>query len=489
MNLTDFFRRDAAIEDHSLIDHSWMQNSGLAREDDPILNVESMKNPNNIKPELEVEWGLGAGDGDIGMDEPAGVVTRNIPEENLGDASAVILFARDMMNRGYRGRQVAASLKKKYPPALLKKASTGLRNLFALEGIVGRVLVDARGYKSCQAAIKATANSPFKGFIKYVYGCNCGDPHVLPMNDGGILGSIQASSGNGMDDFLGSGATATSKMVAHCHSTMMPIIAARGDLDKSDLDGTMVELMNLTPVPQGVISKIMAMPISNLAKARAAFRWLDKQVDAAEDRKYADAVDNSEFIVQQADNEIDIFDGPEAGIEVDGTNPALSTDIDYDPLGQNMFDGMGAIPGGMDEVEIVGEFGQEQLPVELMDERGSSALVEVNDPEEVFEQQDVEPAPVDMDVDFFGPGTMDISLDGEQEIPVDDAVQIFEPLDVNPQAGDMDATAPTLDNIDVDLADALSPEFEGIDEVELDDPTEVPDDLSVSLAPDMDIEL
>jgi hypothetical protein len=115
--------------------------------------------------------------------------------------------------------------------------------------------------------------------------------------------------------------------------------------------------------------------------------------------------------------------------------------------------------------------------------------VEVNDPEEAFEQQDVEQAPVDMDVDFFGPGTMDISLDGEQEVPVDDVAQVFEPLDVNPQAGGMDATAPTLDNIDVDLADALSPEFEGIDEVELDDPTEVPDDLFVSLAPDMDIEL
>jgi hypothetical protein len=233
----------------------------------------------------------------------------------------------------------------------------------------------------------------------------------------------------------------------------------------------------------------MAMPISNLAKARAAFRWLDKQVDAAEDRKYADVVDNSEFIVQQADNEIDIFDGPEAGIEVDGTNPSLSTDIDYDPLGQNMFDGMGAIPGGMDEVEVVGEFGQEQLPIELMDERGSSALVQVNDPEEVFEQQDIEPNQVDMDVGWFDQGAMDISLDGEQEVQVDDRAQVFEPLDVNPQAGGLDATAPTLDSIDVDLADALSPEFEGIDEVTLDDPTEVPDDLFVSLAPDMDIEL
>jgi len=303
MNLTNLLRRDAAIEDHSLVDHSWWgSGGGLARSENEILNINSIKNPNNIKPECELEWGLGGPD--INLDEPAGVVERNIPEDKLGDASAVIMFARDMMNRGYRGRQVAASLNQKFPTVTLAKAQKGLRAMFQLEGLVGRLMVDARGYKSCQAAVKAASHSPYKRFIKYVYGCNCGDHHNLPMNDTSIIGSVEKQSGNAMDDFLGEHKTA-SRMVSHCRSTMMPIMAA-GDLDKSDLDGTLIEMMNLTPVPQGVVKKLWAMKVSNLARVRAAFRWLDKQVDAAEDSKYSGNVKAGEFHLKQADNEIEL---------------------------------------------------------------------------------------------------------------------------------------------------------------------------------------
>jgi hypothetical protein len=340
MNLTAIFKRDAAVEDHSLVDHSWM-------DADSILDIESIRNPNNVKPQVEVEWGLGGPD--VDLNEPAGVVKRNL-EEGIGDADSVILFARDMMNRGLRGRQVVASLRGKYPPALLAKAQKGLRAMFALEGLVGRIMVDARGYKSCQAAMKAVANSPYKRFVKYVYGCNCGDSHNLPMNDMGLFDNVKASSGNGFDDFL-AGEKSTAKLASHCRSTMMPIFAS-GDLDKSMLDGTLIEMMNLTPVPQSVVNQVTAMSISNLEKVRMAFRWLDKKVDAAEDSRYAGVVeDSSEFKLLRADNEVDLVGVPETDIFVDG-NPgevevelfdSPQIDVEMDQFLEKEFDGIDVV--------------------------------------------------------------------------------------------------------------------------------------------------
>jgi hypothetical protein len=274
---------------------------------------------------------------EVNMDEPAGVVQRNIPEENIGDADSVIFFARELMNKGLRGRQVAASLKSRYPANLLAHASKGLRSMFAMEGLVGRVMVDARGYKNCQAALKAVANSPYKRFIKYVYGCSCGEPHVLQSSDNGAIDVVKASTGNGFDDFMASDEKRTaSKMVSHCRSTMMPMIAAQGDLDKSYLDETMTEMMNVTGIPEGVVAEIRAMEGTNLAKIRSAFRWVDRHADEMEDAQYQGKVDSSEFALGQADNEIDFFSAPLSEIDVDSDvnqisieTPALS-DVDID---------------------------------------------------------------------------------------------------------------------------------------------------------------
>jgi len=436
MDLTSIFKRDAAVEDHSLVDHSWMS-------DNPILDIETMRNPNNIKPQVEIEWGLGGPD--VDLNEPAGIVMRNLPEEGMGDADSVILFARDLMNRGLRGRQVAASLRGKYPPALIAKAQKGLRAMFALEGLVGRIMVDARGYKSCQEAMKAVSNSPYKRFVKYVYGCNCGDPHNLPMNDMGLFDNVQASSGNGFDDFL-AGEKSTAKMASHCRSTMMPILAA-GDLDKSMLDSTLIEMMNLTPVPQSVVNQVTAMSISNLGKVRSAFRWLDKQIDAAEDAKYAVSVDSSEFKILRADNEIDLMGVPEPEMFVDGTNPSLSTDIETEGFAPTNFDGLDVLRGILDDVEVMGPVDQDQIPVEMMDGENLSELELIDD--------------------VLTPGQIDLD-----ERPGEIEVELFD----SPQ-------------IDVEMNQFHEKEFEDTDVIDLDQPKCIQDDLDVSMVQNQDIEL
>jgi hypothetical protein len=188
--------------------------------------------------------------------------------------------------------------------------------MFALEGLVGKIMVDARGYRNCQAAIKSATSSPYKRFVKYVYGCSCGDPHVIPIREGGgVMGNVVAGTGNATDDFFTSSHSA-SVSVPHCRSTMMPILA-RGDLDPSLMDNTLVEMMNLTPLPESVADQIRAMNCSDMSKIRAAFRWLDKQADAAEDGKYAGRVDAGEYQLRRADNEIDLAGLPQPELPVD----------------------------------------------------------------------------------------------------------------------------------------------------------------------------
>jgi hypothetical protein len=444
MNLTAIFKRDAAIEDHSLVDHSWMKETGLSRDDGAILNIESMRNPNNVKPQLEMEWGLGGPD--INLDEPAGMVKRNIPEESLGDSDAVILFARDLMNRGFRGRQVVASLRAKYPHVLIAKAQKGLRAMFALEGLVGRIMVDARGYKNCQAALKAASSSPHKKFIKYVYGCTCGDPHVLPMNDRSVIGNISASSGNGFDDFL-AGENTTLKLVSHCRSTMLPIMASQGDMDKSLLDDTFVEMMNLTPIPQGVINQVTAMSTSNLGKVRAAFRWLDKRIDATEDAKYAGGVNASEFEIRRADNEIDLSGLPQDDLSVDGTQPSLMTDIETEGFAPTNFDGPDTLPSIFENVELMTSPDQEQIPVELMDEENM--------------------AEIGLADDVTAPGQ----------------------IDMDERSGDIEVELFDSPQLDIEMSQFNEPEFEGTDEIDLECPKCIPSDLDVNMTQGQDIEL
>jgi len=323
LNLTSFLRRDAAIADHSLVDHSWWNGTGLAGES-AILDISSMRNPNNIKPELELEWGLGGPD--IDLNEPAGVVERNLPDEGMEDAGRVIVFARHMMNAGYRGRQVVAGIRQKFSQPAILAARRGLRELFGMEGLTGRILIDARGYPDCRAAMKVAANSPYKRFIKYVAGCKCGDHHVLPANERALFGEIVASTGNPTDDFM-AGSETSSSLVSHCRSTMLPVLAAEGDLDKSVLDSTLIEMMNVTGLPSGIAEGIHAMKASNFAKVRAAFRWLDKQIDAAEDSRYAGNVDAKEFRLGQADMPVEIFDAQPGEINLNERQAPLDVEL------------------------------------------------------------------------------------------------------------------------------------------------------------------
>ena len=61
---------------------------------------------------------------------------------------------------------------------------------------------------------------------------------------------------NAVDDFIASmGQADSAPLVAHCKETMLPVIA-RGDLDDSQMDPTMIDVMNVVQLPAGYREKL-----------------------------------------------------------------------------------------------------------------------------------------------------------------------------------------------------------------------------------------
>ena len=314
MDLTD------VLKEASLIDHSWY-GEGILNPGEPTFDPieEGIKKRNNTKPELEVEWGMAGPQ--IDLDEPAGKVERNLPppaEQNT--IHDVILFARDQQNRGRMGSELVRVLKGKFSQKALKAAKDGLRKQFALDGFVGCVAVDGRGYKSCQEALKAAAHSPYKHYIKHVIGCQCGDPHMIPVAATSTLSKLSAMTKeeeekecNATDAFFASEEHKAS-FTAHCRSTMLPILSWRGDLDPSEMDSTLLDIQNTSGLPEGSFKQLWddrknGKYSSNLEMIKAAFKVVEARKQKASKTDYSQKVANNEFMIERGDNEI-TFDAP-----------------------------------------------------------------------------------------------------------------------------------------------------------------------------------
>lgn len=411
MNLTSIFRKDAAVGDveSGIVDHGWLTD-GLIHPGEPQLDISTVKNPNNVKPQLEMQWG---GGGDIDLNEPAGKVDRNLSELENVNSGPVILFARDMMNRGFSSARVASALKKRYGKAVLQHARVGLTDLFKMDGIIGRIAIDGRGYKNCKEAIKASSNSPYKRFIRCVIGCECGEPHMMP--SGGIGGIVETeSTGNPMDDFLASGKSKKSSMVAHCRSTMLPMVATVGDLDPSDLDSTFVEMMNVTSMPQGIKNEVLAMNGSSLTKIRAAFKLMDRENARAETAKYDGLVKTDRLV--KADQEIELDDVGMSDLAIDDVNlvnPDMQQECEVEEVVPTNLDDMGSLVSIFDEVDLSSQPDYTQIPVDR-----KIAPVEID--------MDEQPPLLDVEEGQF----MDTEFEGVDEVPLDEPTTLLEEMGV-----------------------------------------------------------
>jgi hypothetical protein len=100
---------------------------------------------------------------------------------------------------------------------------------------------------------------------------------------------------------------------------MLPILSFRGDLDPSEMDQSLLDLMNMSGLPEAQYQNLWDdrknnKLSSNLETIRAAFRWLNARRHEASGSKKAQPVGPSEFQVGIADNPVDILPPPMADI-------------------------------------------------------------------------------------------------------------------------------------------------------------------------------
>jgi hypothetical protein len=382
MNLT------AMLREGSLTDLRWYQDGMIVPGEVTFDPVEyGSKNPNNVKPEAQDQWGYG----DIShiFDEDiAGTVDRHIPDEDLGDASPVVVFARHLMNQGATAPTVDRELKARFTRDEMQRGLRGLKKLFAMDGIIGRIAVDATGYSSCENAVAAAANSPYKHFIKFVIGCSCGDPHMVPAADG--KQELVASTGNPLDDFMADDEPHQVKLIAHCQSTMLPRFEASiDDLDEQWMDELLITVENLTGLPGDEAKRIRQLDVQPLEKIQKAFKALELQRTAKAKKRYSEPVDASEHVIKQADNEIELASPAQPDIDIDPVNHSIQQDATALPEPELLQAGAD-MPSVMfmDEVEVMSAAKSQLDGIELS-EAGDISLAERR---EAAEALDVDPA-------------------------------------------------------------------------------------------------
>lgn len=318
---------DGMLKEGSLTDLSWLEN-GMKNPGEITFNPFEGHKDNNIKHEAQEQWGYS----DISpiFDENSGEVLRNIPEKDLGDAAPVVVFARHLMNQGATASVVDRELKARFTRDEMHKGLRGLKQLFAMDGIIGRVVVDARGYDSCEDAVKAAAKSPYKRHLKYVMGCSCGDPQMIPVAD--EKQEIVASTGNAMDDFFADEKVHQVKMTPHCRSTMMPICSSTDGIDPTWTDKLLTVMENVSGLPVDTAKRIREMDDKPIKKIQMAFKMIDHMKAQAARSRYSDPVNASEHVIETAENEIEIMAAPMGDIDVDPVNHAIQHEVVPEPI-------------------------------------------------------------------------------------------------------------------------------------------------------------
>ena len=340
---------DEMLKEASIVDHSWYDgDAGLSGVEVDI--EDRMHEPNNSKPELEVQWDNPGPQIDI---EDENVVERNVPEEIPGPK--VVMFARDMMNRGVMGEELVAALKERFDAHTMAAEKEELASQLKLQGFVGCVAIDGRGYGSCKEAMEAAQYSPYKSSLRFVIGCSCGDAVDMPDAREGMV--LAETSGNSMDDFMASDDKYEPSTVACCRSTMLPTLAAQTDIDESYMAPDVMDLMNVTGLPEGDLEKIESSDKTASEKVKAVFRMAYKARKAEREDKYAEKVDASEHRLQRADNEIQLAGEADGQIELEAEVAEMTVEssdfsnIDVDmgmELGGSIFEGSDEV--GLDDI-------------------------------------------------------------------------------------------------------------------------------------------
>lgn len=409
LNLSGMFR-DASVQNLG-----WLA-EGLDE------TFEPQNNQGRMKSELQLQWGYG----DI---DPQYPTPPSAEESTMPNGQPVVRFARRLMLEGKMGPQVVRELRDKFPAASIKAAVPGLKKLAEQEGLLGCVLVDAQDFDSCKDAMKAASRSPFKRHLRYVTNCKCGR-HVMPVEPSEHIVEA-ASSGNGIDDFIGSSIAPPAAMREVCKSTHKEVWAGEGELPEEFVDNTLIDLTTTEKLsePQQEQVKAKRKKKGNREALALAFRLAAKNRNAKPD--YSGDVDTSEHVVEQADMEVELPGPAAADIDVDPVNKALaSMPVELDGVPEGSLDGVGELGQAENEIALAAEA---EAPFEGVDlvNAALSQTVEPVKAAKAPEQLDVEMQSMPGELSVLGAAALEVEgLSSKAAIKLRPKVEAAEELDV-----------------------------------------------------------
>ena len=129
------------------------------------------RNPHECKDELAMQWG---NEGYI-VKPDSNIVPVQKENKKASIQASIVQLTRSLMNSGMKTAAIRDYLEKHQNPAVIKGCSQEIDRQLRLEGSVGRFVLDARGYKNCADALRFAEKNPFKKYIRYMIGCNCGN--------------------------------------------------------------------------------------------------------------------------------------------------------------------------------------------------------------------------------------------------------------------------------------------------------------------------
>lgn len=305
-SLDELYDGDGIPKEASLMDLTWLDDGllkpGAGKTFDPTGPIGTQDH--DIKPALEHQWGYHHID-------PIFSEQDKLEPTSAPSSSSVPLeiekWLRDQMNMGVQGKALNAKLNAKFTKENIKEAKDVIASMQPLQGVVGCFAIDGRGYKSCKVAMELAKKSPFKRYIKYVIGCNCGTPHKIEHNSLQKLVSASDVETSSIDSFINDNTVHATTYTDHCASTALNILANDDGINDDDVDKDVTDLQELGGLTASDVSKVKSLKASNIERLRHAFMLviIRRQTPAAVDGGNS-AQDVKDYTMETAPHNIDL---------------------------------------------------------------------------------------------------------------------------------------------------------------------------------------
>lgn len=235
---------------------------------------------------------------DLELEFGYGDIEPKYNEEKLKEAKEdpslnVVIAARLLMNQGHMGKELVKRLFQQFDRQSIKVAVSKLKPLLGSEGIVGCVALDCRDLKDCRQVERLVAASENKRFLKFVLmHTRCADCSFLGKTAVSTNSEMKSASIDGF--FADEGPK--KEFRPFCVRLGRPLLSGQHDLHDEEMDETLIDLVTSGKLSEEEAKLVRSLKKKNAyEKLRQAFRYVYKKQF---EEKPVVAEDSSKFQVK-----------------------------------------------------------------------------------------------------------------------------------------------------------------------------------------------